>query len=216
MKASAGLAKLILRRRIKGLFITGTDTHMGKTFITAHLVRRLQDSGLRAVAIKPVACGRCGRADAVTYWKLAKKRIPLGTINPCWFHKPLAPVAQRLKPSIPLARIRGTLRKLQRQYDMVLVEGAGGLLTPLTWSMSVRDLAESLRLPLLVIARAGLGTLNHTLLTVEAARSTGLKVLAVILNDHDGTHAAATPGNRRVLKKMLKVPVFVEPYCPPV
>ena len=78
--------------------------------------------------------------------------------------------------------------------------------------MSVRDLAESLRLPLVVVARAGLGTLNHTILTFEAARQGGLKVAAVVLNDYDGKNAEAAQGNQRVLRKLLKVPVLIEPY----
>ena len=212
MKASAELAKLILQRKIKAVFVTGTDTHIGKTFVTAQLIQRLQELGLSVAALKPVACGHCGRAAAVLYWKLANKKIPLGTINPYWFRKPLAPIAQKSKPDISIAKIRGLFQKLRKQCDIVLVESAGGLLTPLTWSMSVRDLTESLRLPLVVVARAGLGTLNHTILTVEAARRAGLKVAAVVLNDYDGKNAEAAQGNQRVLRKLLKVPVLIEPY----
>ena len=143
----------------------------------------------------------------------ANKKIQLGTINPYWFRKPLAPIAQKSKPDISIAKIRGLFQKLRKQCDIVLVESAGGLLTPLTWSMSVRDLAESLRLPLVVVARAGLGTLNHTILTVEAARRAGLKIMAIVLNEHDGKNAKAAVGNQRVLRKLLKVPVLIESYA---
>lgn len=213
MKPSHALARLIIRRRIKSVFMTGTDTHMGKTFVTSQLIQRLQESGLRVAAMKPVACGECGRADAIAYWKLAGKRIPLDTINPYWFRKPLAPLAQQANPKISIAKIRGLFGKLKKQHDITLVESAGGLLTPLTWSMSVRDLAQSLGLPLVIVARAGLGTLNHTMLTVAAARQVGLKVVAIVLNDSDGKHAKAAPGNQRVLKRLLKMPVLIESFA---
>lgn len=212
-KPAAALAAFIRKRKLPALFVTGTDTHLGKTFITVHLIQRLQESGLRAAAMKPVACGICGRKDALEYWKLANKKIPLSAINPYWFRKPLAPIAQKSRPTVSIAKLRGLFRELRRRHDLVLIEGAGGLLTPLTWSMSVRDLAKSLRLPLVVVARASLGTLNHTLLTVEAARRDGLEVAAVVLNDHDGKNAQAAAGNQRVLRKLLKVPVLIEPYA---
>jgi dethiobiotin synthetase len=211
-KPATDLAAFVRKKKLHAVFVTGTDTHMGKTFVTTNLIRRLQEQGLRVAAMKPVACGTCGRDDALSYWKLAGKRIPLSTINPYWFRKPLAPVAQKSKPNISLPRIRGLFRSLQKKHDIVLVESAGGLLTPLTWSMSVRDLARSLQLPVVVVARAGLGTLNHTILTVEAARHAGLKIKAIVLNDQDGKNAKAAAGNRRVLARLLKVPVLLEPY----
>jgi dethiobiotin synthetase len=185
---------------------------MGKTFVTTSLMQRLQESGARVAAMKPVACGNCGRDDALRYWKLAAKKIPLSSVNPYWFRKPLAPLAQVKNPCISARKIRGLFRRLQESHDIVLVESAGGLLTPLTWSMSVRDMAVALGLPLIVVARAGLGTLNHTLLTVEAARTAGLKVIAVVLNDTDGTKLKAAPGNRRVLKRILGIPVIIQEF----
>lgn len=211
MKPCLKLARLLRRKKVTGLFVTGTDTGVGKTFITTQLVLRLQESGLDAVAIKPVACGDCGRKDAVTFWKLAGLRIPLRVINPYWFRKPLAPVAQSSKLRVSPRKISEWLRKLRRRHDTVIVEGAGGLLVPLGWKLSVRDLARSLALPLVIVARAGLGTLNHTILTVEAARHAGLEVLAVVLNDYDGRNAKAAIGNQRVLRRLLKLPVWMEP-----
>ena len=194
--------------------MTGTDTHMGKTFVTTELVRRLQESGLKVTAMKPVACGECGRSDAIAYWKLAGKRVALNQINPYWFRKPLAPLAQTPNPKISLSRIKKDFTKLKKKSDFVLVESAGGLLTPLTWSMSVRDMAKSFKLPLVVVARAGLGTLNHTMLTVDAAHRAGLKVIAVVLNDNDGKNGKAAAGNQRVLKRILKIPVLIEGFNP--
>jgi len=211
-KPATSLAAFIRKKKLRAVFVTGTDTHMGKTFVTTHLIRRLQESGARVAAMKPVACGECGRADAIAYWKLAKKKIPLSTINPYWFRKPLAPLAQVSRPNISRARIRRLFAQLRAGHDITLVESAGGLLTPLTWSMSVRDVAKHLRLPLIVVARAGLGTLNHTNLTMESARRAGLKVVAIVLNDTDGTNAKAAPGNARILRRLWKVPLFIEPY----
>ena len=208
----SALAHFIWRKRLPGIFVTGTDTHVGKTFITSQLVQRLQELGVNAVAMKPVACGDCGYDDVKLFWELAKKKVPVSQLNPYHFQLPLAPVAQRSKIKVSPQKIRNLYRKLCAKHDIVLAEGAGGLLVPITWKMSVREIAKAIGAPLLIVARAGLGILNHTILTVEAARRASLKVAAVVLNDWDGTKFRSAPRNKRVLEKLLKVPVFIEPY----
>lgn len=171
-----------------GIFITGTDTGVGKTYVTAALLAELRRRGVRAAAFKPIACGSGGRHDAEIYAGIMKCEQPLDVINPICLRHPLAPsVAARLEHQrIDLRRIRDCYRHLASTYSIVLVEGAGGLLVPIRDHYFVADLAKSLKLPLLVVARLGLGTINHSLLTVRQARAMRLQVCGIVLNDTVG------------------------------
>jgi dethiobiotin synthetase len=193
------------------LFITGTDTGVGKTFVTAALLAELRRRGVRAAAFKPIACGTGGRHDAEIYAEIMKRERPLDMINPVYLRYPLAPsVASRLEHKrINLHRIRDCYRRLVSTYDVVLVEGAGGLLVPIRDDYSVADLAKTLRLPLLVVARLGLGTINHSLLTVRMAREAGLKVRGIVLNDTvGGRHGLAEKTNIRTVPKLCDAPLL--------
>lgn len=176
----------------KGIFITGTDTGVGKTFVTCGLARALVALGRSVGVMKPVATG-CARGaggalesdDAAALIEAAAPGDPAGLVCPCRFERPLAPaaaVALGEGPPVRIAAIRAAFTHIAARHDTVLVEGIGGLLCPLSRRASVADLAAELGLPLLVVARAGLGTINHTLLTVEAARRRGLRVAGVLLN----------------------------------
>jgi len=171
-----------------GIFITGTDTGVGKTYVTAALLAELRCRGVRAAALKPIACGEGGRHDAEIYAAIMKHEQPLDVINPIYLRHPLAPsVAARLEHvRIDLHRIHECYRQLASAYSVVLVEGAGGLMLPIRDNYFVADLARSLKLPLLVVARLGLGTINHSLLTVRQALANGLKVRGMVLNDTVG------------------------------
>jgi dethiobiotin synthetase len=178
----------------KGLFITATDTGVGKTYLTALIARSLREAGARVGAYKPVCSGAEVAADGGLSWgdvRILTEAIggdfdPLRAC-PTRLKAPLAPpVAARLE-DVPLdfeAMCSGT-QWWQGRVDLLLVEGVGGLLCPLTEERTIADLAVALGFPLLVVARAGLGTINHTLLTVEAARSRGLRVAGVVLNEAD-------------------------------
>ena len=150
---------------------------VGKTYVTAALLAELRRRGVRAAAFKPIACGAGGRHDAEIYAAIMEHEQPLDVINPVYLRHPLAPsVAARLEHRrIDLRRIRECYRQLASTYSVVLVEGAGGLLVPIRDDYFVADLAESLKLPLLVVARLGLGTINHSLLTVRQARADGIE-----------------------------------------
>ncbi len=161
-----------------GIFITGTDTGVGKTHVTAGLLTELRRRGISAAAFKPIACGPGGRHDAKIYAAIMNHEQPLNVINPVYLRHPLAPsVAARIeRKRIDLRKILATYRYLAKNYDVVLVEGAGGLLVPIQKNYFVADLAKALKLPVLIVARLGLGTINHTLLTVREARARKLKV----------------------------------------
>jgi dethiobiotin synthetase len=195
----------------QNLFITGTDTAVGKTHVTAALLTELRRRGILAAAFKPIACGPGGRHDAEIYASIMNHEQPLDVINPIYLRHPLAPsVAAKLeRKSIDLRKIQRTYQQLSATYSVVLVEGAGGLLVPIRENYFVADLAKALKLPLLIVARLGLGTINHTLLTVRQSNASGLKIAGLVLNDTvGGRQGLAEKTNIRVLPKLCKVPLL--------
>ena len=193
----------------RGIFVTGTDTGVGKTHVTALLLVELRRRGVRVAAFKPIACGRGGRNDARIYHALMDNEVPLDTINPIYLRLPLAPsVAAKLeRRRMDLRKVFTSYKRLAGNYEVVLVEGAGGLLVPILENYFVADLAKALKLPLLVVARLGLGTINHSLLTVRQARAHGLKVAGLVLNDTVGRkRGLAERTNIEVVPTLCRVP----------
>ena len=178
--------------RARGLFVTGTDTDVGKTVVTAALGHVCRNAGRTVGVLKPVQSGHASDDPAGDTMRL---RAWLGSgvepdvVNVYAFEEPLAPLvaARRTGRSVELGEIVDRAELLAARSDVLLVEGAGGLLVPMGEAWTIADLALTLGLPLVIVARASLGTVNHTLLTVRAARSLGLRVAAVVLN-------SATPG----------------------
>jgi dethiobiotin synthetase len=195
----------------QNLFITGTDTAVGKTHVTAALLTELRRRGVSAAAFKPIACGKGGRHDAEIYASIMDHEQPLDMINPIYLRHPLAPsVAAKLeRKSIDLRKILRAYQQLAANYSVVLVEGAGGLLVPIRENYFVADLAKELKLPLVIVARLGLGTINHTLLTVHQSNSYRLKIAGLVLNDTaGGRHGLAERTNIQFLPELCKVPLL--------
>jgi dethiobiotin synthetase len=202
-----------------GLFVVGTDTGVGKTRVTAAVARCLRQQGHAVAVCKPVATGaECfgGRwvsedtrllaaavgtesFECITRWTFPERVAP--------------PIAARLHGvRLTLEAMAAFVREQQRPGLPVLVEGVGGLLCPLTESATVADLAASLGLPLLIVARRSLGTLNHTLLTVEVARRRGLPIAGVIVNATTPSAGLADETNVEELQRR-DVPILgVVPY----
>jgi len=176
--------------RLRGLFVTGTDTEVGKTLVAGAIAAELRRQGRRVEAMKPVATGcRSGRdglisADAEFLAACAESRRTLSEIAPLRFAQALAPnaAARRVHQEVNLEPIFDSFRRLQDRCDAVVVEGIGGLLCPISDDFWVIHLARMMDLPLVIVARAGLGTINHTLMTIHAARSAGLRVAGVVIN----------------------------------
>ncbi|MCA9773194.1 MAG: dethiobiotin synthase [Myxococcales bacterium] len=198
-------------------FITGTDTGVGKTWVTSALAAAWRARGLRVGVMKPFesGCDRIGRAlvpaDASFLKAASGCPLPLETICPYRYQEALAPgvAAARAGETTDPKRLDRCFKEIRAASDVVLVEGAGGLLVPAgrtvddaEWLMT--DLAAHWKLPLLVVARLGLGTINHTLLTVRHARSLGLKVAGVILNDSCGDGGVDAETNPDVLRALLE------------
>lgn len=175
----------------KGIFITGTDTGVGKTIVAATLALVLRMKGVRVGVMKPVTSGcreeegRLVSDDAELLCTAAGIACSDDTA-PYLLREPLAPAeaAKRDGVRIDFSRIKECYERLAAAYDVVIVEGAGGLMVPLAGGLLVADLARELALPLVVVARPGLGTINHTVLTCLCARQVGLEVAGVIINDY--------------------------------
>ncbi len=192
----------------KAFFITGTDTDVGKTYVTFALAVFLQDQGLNVGVMKPVQCS--GR-DTEILEMAVKKKAPRFLVNPYYAPDPLSPnvAFARIKKTINPAKIRKAFQTLYNQYDVLLVEGAGGLLVPLKEGYLMADLVSDLGCELLIVSRLGLGTINHTLLTIEEARKRGLPLRGVIFNaSHKKKPGIAEKTNPDIVKRLGDIPVI--------
>lgn len=171
---------------MRGLFVTGTDTGVGKTFVTTALARGLRAAGIDVGVMKPIETGvpPDGPEDARALRRAAAVDDPLELVCPVRFALPASPEAAARAESrtVPLAAIRDAYATLAGRHAFMLVEGAGGLLVPIDGATDMADLARELGLPLLLVARAGLGTVNHTRLSLEAAAARGLEVFGVAIS----------------------------------
>jgi dethiobiotin synthetase len=170
------------------IFVTGTDTGVGKTIVTAVLARHLKRLGVSVAVMKPVESGvtdptRAGADASLLQWA-AETDEPTELIAPYRFKAPLAPdqAAKLEQRNISLAVITDAARQLSNRHQLTLIEGAGGLMVPLAGGLLIADLIKQLGAELLVVTRPDLGTINHTLLTVHAARSMEIPVCGMILN----------------------------------
>ncbi len=178
--------------QLRGVFVTATDTEVGKTFIAGGICRSLRNAGIVAEPFKPVASG-CPKIrgsryseDAAFLAHMADTDRPMDEIVPVRLGPALAPnVAARFsRTTIDLPAIFDAYRRLDGS-DAVVVEGVGGLLCPLTDEFSVLDFAVATGLPMVIVARPNLGTINHTLLTIRAAQAAGIDVVGVIVNRYE-------------------------------
>ncbi|HLG43846.1 MAG TPA: dethiobiotin synthase [Nitrospirales bacterium] len=173
----------------RGVFITGTDTGVGKTIVTATVVTGLKAQGIDAGAMKPIVTGvpasGSGGADPQWLLSISGVRDTLDAVSPYRFHIPAAPLVAAAHAGAPidLNRIVNALSVLAARHECVIVEGIGGVLVPVTPDLFVVDLIKQLEVPTLVVARSGLGSINHTLLTLECLRSRGVRILGLVFNN---------------------------------
>jgi dethiobiotin synthetase len=202
---------------IKGFFITGTDTGVGKTFVAAGLIRAMKNQGLSVCPMKPaetgcrVSKGQLVPEDTVKLMMASGVDEQIDTINPYRMQKPLAPsIAAELEGvCIEKRLIFNAYEKLARKYDVLIIEGAGGIMVPLYKKYLYLDLVRDIGLPLIIVARPGLGTVNHSLLTIEAARTKDIKVLGLIFNHTKKTKTdISQKTNPEIITQIGKVPVL--------
>jgi dethiobiotin synthetase len=204
----------------RGLFVTGTGTDVGKTVVAAAICAALRAREERVAAFKPVVSGTKERVDPD--WPPDHELLAAASgedpadVSPAVFAAPLSPHLAAELAGAPLdpALLRGAFDARAAEADTVVVEGVGGLLVPLTRDYLVRDLAVDLGLPLVVAASPGLGTINHTLLTLEAARTAGLLVAGVVLTPWPDAPSAMEDDNRATITRLGEVDVATLPRLP--
>lgn len=207
-----------------GWFVTGTDTEIGKTLVSAALLYRLGAEGERVVGMKPVASGArvtpdgLRNDDAMQLQRHSNVPAPYHLVNPYCFEPPIAPhiAAQRAGAHISLDRIEGCYRALARDAGRVVIEGVGGWRVPLNDQQTVADIPRRLELPVVLVVGLRLGCISHALLTAEAIRADGCRLAGWIANDLSGDATFATE-NIAALGARLKAPLLGQlPWFPAV
>jgi dethiobiotin synthetase len=202
------------------IFVTGTGTGVGKTLLTGLLVAHLLNLGKRAIALKPFCSGGTGDVDflfAVQHGTVAREAI-----NPFYFSEPVAPlVSGRLhRRRVRLADVIGRVRKAGEVMEYILIEGSGGLLVPLGVGFNVRDLILALRCETILVSQNRLGTINHTLLTLEALNSRGCQPVRIAMMEPSKTDFSAR-SNPQILRRLcaptrvLSIPYIGPSACNP-
>jgi dethiobiotin synthetase len=205
---------------VRGLFVTGTDTGVGKSVLAAAICAGLAAEGRRVAAFKPVVTGL---DDPPGDWPPDHELLASVTgqdpaaVAPWRFGSPASPhlAAELVGTALEPSELLAAARRAGAWADALVCEGVGGLMVPITPGYLVRDLALDLRMPLVVAARPGLGTINHTLLTLEAARGAGLEPLAVVMTPWPGEPSRLEDSNRETVERLGDVPVATLPECTP-
>jgi dethiobiotin synthetase len=193
------------------LFITATDTGVGKTVLTSLLLRHLRESGVRALAMKPFCSG--GLADVEAIEAVQGRAVPRAWVNPFYFRQPVSPLAaaRRQGQQIRMEEVLRAIRRMRRECELLLVEGSGGLLAPLGERFTLAELVVKTRGSAWVVAPNRLGTINHTRLTVGALRGLGVPEVGVVLMEPSRADASSGT-NQELLEELLApVPVLVFP-----
>jgi dethiobiotin synthetase len=206
----------------KAIFITGTDTGVGKTYIACCLLKAFKTLGLKVCPMKLVETGCMIRKkkilprDARKLMHAAGIQEKLDTINPYRFRMPLAPAVAAAfeKRVIDKKKIFDCYGYLVKKYELTIIEGAGGIMVPLSQKYLFSDFIQDINIPIIIVSRPGLGTINHTLLSVEAAKNRGINILGVIMNyTKERRKGIAEKTNPSIIEHLSRVPVLeVVPY----
>ena len=195
---------------MSGFFITGTDTEIGKTYVTCALLRDLRRRGMKAVGYKAMACG--DRGDARAMMAATDPSLPADVVNPIYLRAATAPyVAAMLENrTLTLDELVKGYKALAEYGSPVLAEGAGGWEVPIAPGITMADFAVALGLPVIVVVGNKLGAVNHAVMTVQGIRSRGLEVRAIVLNHMGEEWDTAAVTNRRLIEEFTGMPVAAE------
>ncbi len=202
---------------MKAIFVTGTDTNTGKTVITGLLARYISEKNKRVVTQKWIETGsRNGYScDAGRHLKIMKKNRPylekyLPLIAPYVFRNACSPhLSSRMEnKKISAGKIKKSFKLLSGKFDFVIVEGTGGLLVPFDEKKLIVEIVKDLKLPVLVVAQNKLGTINHTLLTIEALKQRKIKILGIVFNGSPDSQGIVIKDNPRIIKKFTNTEIF--------
>ena len=191
------------------IFITGTDTGVGKTVLTGLLLHYLRSRGRQALAMKPFCSG--GTADTELLRAIQGNELTSGEISPFRFAEPLAPLvaARKHRRTIRLREVLNAIRRLARRCECLLVEGIGGLLAPLGEGFSGRDVIARLRCEVIVVSANRLGTLNHTLLTAAALDQANVKRHKTVLMDYNQLDASGRSNGAILTELLAPKPLYI-------
>lgn len=192
-------------------FITGTDTEIGKTYVTCALLRDLRARGLHPMGYKPLACG--DRSDPRAMREaIGDASLSLELINPIYLRTPAAPyiAAEMEQRPVRIEELTTCFQQISANYSPVLVEGAGGWEAPLAPGLTMADLAAALGLPVILVVGNKLGAVNHAIMTVQGIRARGLECRSIVLNHFGEEWDAASVSNRRLIEEFTGVPVQAE------
>lgn len=193
---------------MKGIFIAGTDTGVGKTFVAGGLAAALREKGVNVGVFKPFESGvGSGHEDYKHLKKMSGSTDPDDWVCPYRFKEALAPLvaAERAGVEINWCKVTDSFESIATKHDFVIVEGSGGLLVPLAPGKTNIDLIRECDFPVLLVARLGLGTINHTLLSLECLKQHHIQCLGVVLNQTTESMGGAEETNPLVLKEKFKV-----------
>lgn len=199
----------------RGVFVTGTDTGVGKTQVTLGVMRCLQRDGLKVAGMKPIASGCCRtedgirNADALSIQQHCSLSLPYSDINPFAFELPIAPhvAAREAGSAISMTAIAQAYQRILRQVDWCIVEGVGGWLVPISARHTTADLVQYLALPVVLVVGIRLGCLNHTLLSVASIQQRGLRLLGWVANQIDAD-MARPEANIATLREWIDAPLI--------
>jgi dethiobiotin synthetase len=203
--------------RGKGIFITGTDTGVGKTYVAAGIAAELKKCRVNVGVMKPAETGcrmhadRLVPKDALRLMRSACVKDPLSLVNPYRFRRPLAPAvaAELERKTIDPSKIINAFQLLSNRHDLMIVEGAGGIMVPLSGTYTYLDLAKKMGLPVLIVARPGLGTINHSMLTIAALRWRKIEIAGIVINYCLGLKSGlAEKTSPEVIRKMSGVRII--------
>ncbi len=186
----------------KIIFVTGTDTGVGKTLLTGLLLCHLRRRGVNALAMKPFCSG--GRNDIELIQALQNHALPDGEVNPFYFPEPLAPLlaARKHRRRISLSQVLRSIERVETQCERLIIEGSGGVLVPLGEGFSVANLIAKLHCEIIVVARNRLGTINHTFLAVKMLQQLTNQRIKIILMEQK-TRDRSASSNARILGELL-------------
>ena len=207
---------------MNGFFITGTDTDVGKTVVTACLTALFKSQGIDVGVMKPIetgvdpACNSSANSDAKFLMEVSGNNDPADEVCSYRFKTPASPyqAAQIVGRVIRPTNIIENFKALKLKHNLMLIEGIGGLLVPITRHYNVANLALEIGLPLIIVSRLRLGTLNHTLLTINAARQHGLKIKGIILNQQEKNILDPVEKQQgKLIKELSNIPILgICPY----
>jgi dethiobiotin synthetase len=195
---------------MEGLFITGTDTDAGKTYVSSLIIKALREEGVDAVGYKPICCG--GREDAYALQSASGGVVDLDEVNPCWMRSASAPYVAGMfeNKELDIKNLLDGARTMAANHGLVLCEGVGGWKVPITKDYLVADFAKDLGWPVLLVVGNRLGALNHTALTIDSMRACGIEPVGMVFNNLSDELDTAEITNKGIAEKMTGVPVLTD------